>query len=96
MEKLEASEREKLFKTARTLSSSFKIKFKARRQEIQDRRKQDLEKRAEANACKALKTVIEKEKLTKEIEVLGGLWTSRLEVENGLQLCSKQKEKKKH
>lgn len=93
LEKLENSEREKLFKAARTLSSSFKIKFKARRQEIQDRRRQDLVKRAEANARKALKIVIER-KLTKEIEVFGGLWASRLEVENGLRSCNKQKEKR--
>ena len=65
LDKLEASEKEKLFKTARTLSSHFKMKFKARRQEIQDRRKQDLAKRAEANARKALKTVTEKGKLRK-------------------------------
>ena len=46
-----------------------------------------------AIASKEQKAVAEKEKLTKEIAVFG-LWTSKREVENGIKLCSGQKEKK--
>ena len=93
MEKLTYDERERLLKTARTLSPKFRAKFQERRREIEARRLKDLEKRAEAIARKELKAVAEKEKLTKEIAVFG-LWTSKVEVENGIKLCRDQKEKR--
>ena len=71
MEKLTYDERERLLKTARTLSPKFRAKFQERRREIEARRIKDLEKRAEAIARKELKAVAEKEKLTKEIAVFG-------------------------
>ena len=61
-----------------------KRKFKIRQQEIEVKRQEDLKCRAEAIARKELKAVQEKEKLTKEIEKVG-LWTSKAEVEDGLE-----------
>ena len=46
---LPCDEREELFKAARSLAPSFKEKFKARRQEIESRRKKDIEKRIECS-----------------------------------------------
>lgn len=67
MEKLPHDEREKLYKAARSLAPSFK-KFKARRQEIEARRKEDMEKRIEENARKELSKLKEKESLTKKMQ----------------------------
>ena len=94
MEKLPHDEREKLYKAARSLAPSFKEKFKARRQEIEARRKEDMEKRIEENARKELNKMKEKESLTKKMQENGGLWTKKEELENGLALFSTQKKKK--
>ena len=94
MEKLTYDERERLLKTALTLSPKFRAKFQERR-EIEARSIKDLEKRAEAITRKELKAVAEKEKLTKEIAVFG-LWTSKVEVENGIKLCRDQKKREMH
>ena len=93
IEQLSYSQREQLMKTARSLAPEFRAKFKARRQEIEDRRKKDLEKRAKATAQRELKARMEKEKLTNEIAAVG-LWTCKSEVEKGLALFQKQKEQK--
>lgn len=93
MEQLTDDEREKLMRAARTLAPTIRAKFKARRQELEARREEDLEKRAEAIARKELKVVKEKEKLTKQIEKYG-LWTSREEVEEGIEAFVKQAKKK--
>lgn len=93
MEQLTYDEREKLLQSARTLAPTVREKFKARRREIEARREKYLEKRAEAIARKELKTVREKEKLTKQIEKFG-LWTSRAEIEDGLEVFVKQTKKK--
>ena len=94
MEKLPHDEREKLYKAARSLAPSFKEKFKARRQEIEARRKKDMEKRIEENARKELNKMKEKESLTKKMQENGGLWTKKEELENGLALFSTQKKEK--
>ena len=93
MNKLTYDEREQLMKTARMLSPKFRAKFLERRKEIEARRKRYLEQRAVTIASEEQKAVAEKEKLTKEIAVFG-LWTRKREVENGIKLCSGQKEKK--
>ena len=93
MNKLSSDERSKLLEAARTLAPSFKEKFKTRRQELLQRREEDLEKRERNNARKRLKTLKEKESLTKEIQV-HGLWTSRTEVDDGLKLLANQTKKK--
>ena len=82
-----------LLQAARTLAPSLRMKFKARRQEIESKRQEDLKKRAEAIARKELKAVKEKEKLTKGIQKTG-LWTSRTEVEDGLDEFVKSTKKK--
>uniref|UniRef100_A0A1X7UAB5 Uncharacterized protein n=1 Tax=Amphimedon queenslandica TaxID=400682 RepID=A0A1X7UAB5_AMPQE len=91
---LSCDEREKLFKAARSLAPSFKEKFKARRQEIESRRKRDMEKRIEDNARKDMKIVKEREMLTKQIEENGGLWMKEEEMETALASLSTQKKKK--
>jgi len=91
LDKLSCEERKALFQAARSLAPSIKERFEIRQQEIALKRQEDLKCRAEAIARKELKTVQEKEKLTKEIEKVG-LWTSRAEVEDGLeQLVRKSK-----
>lgn len=81
---LSCEERKALFKAARSLAPSIKSKFKARQQEIEVKRQEDLKCRAEAIARRELKAVQEKQKLTKELEQMG-LWSSRAEVEDGLE-----------
>ncbi len=84
LNRLSSDERKALFQAARTLAPCIKRKFKVRQEEIEVKRQEDVKRRAEAIARKELKAVQEKEKLTKEVEHLGGLWTSRAEVEDGL------------
>jgi len=84
LDKLSCEERKALFQAARSLAPSIKERFEIRQQEIALKRQEDLKCRAEAIARKELKTVQEKEKVTKEIEKVG-LWTSRAEVEDGLE-----------
>ena len=83
LDQCSCDETEKLLHAARMLAPSLRMKFKARRQEIERKRQEDLQKRAEAIARKELKAIKEKEKLTKGIEKVG-LWTSRMEIEDGL------------
>ena len=85
LNRLSSDERKALFQAARTLAPCIKRKFKVRQEEIEVKRQEDVKRRAEAIARKELKAVQEKEKLTKEVEHLGGLWTSRAEVEDGLE-----------
>lgn len=86
-------ETKELLQAARMLAPSLRMKFKTRRQEIARKRQEDVQKRAQAIARKELKTVKEKEKLTKGIEKVG-LWTSRMEVEDGLDAFVKNTKKR--
>ena len=92
LEQQTCEEREKLILAAPSLVPTIRAKFKARRQEIEARREEALKKKQEDIMRKQLRTVQEKEKLTKEIEVVG-LWMSRAEVESGLETLSKKIEK---
>ena len=68
--------------------------MRERRQEIEDRHKRNLEKRAEANARKELKAIME-EKLAKEIEAFGyGLVKQKWKME--LNHVLSRKERKQH
>uniref|UniRef100_A0A1X7VJT5 Uncharacterized protein n=1 Tax=Amphimedon queenslandica TaxID=400682 RepID=A0A1X7VJT5_AMPQE len=69
-------------------------KFKARRQEIESRRKRDMEKRIQDSARKDMKIVKEREMLTKQIEENGGLWMKEEEMETALASLSTQKKQK--
>lgn len=93
MEQLTCDERKRLLQAARTLAPTIREKFRARRQEIEARREEALAKKAETIARRQLKEVQQKEKLTKGIETLG-LWTSRDEIEDGLQAFVKQVKKR--
>ncbi len=93
MNKMSLDERSKLIEAARTLAPSFKSKFKARREELLTKREKDIEKREQDIARKKLKELRQKEKLTKEIGVYG-LWSSREEVEDGIEVITKQAKKK--
>ena len=56
--------REELLQAARKLAPAFKEKFKGRRQEIEMKREQDMEKRIEENTHKELRAAQEKENVT--------------------------------
>lgn len=73
LDKLEVSEREKLFKAARMLAPAIREKFKARQVEIQWRNEESLLKKQQAVAEKQVRELKEKEKLTNEI-AKNGLW----------------------
>ena len=92
LEQQTCEDREKLMQAARTLAPSFKAKFKARRQEIEAEHELALAKKQDSIVRKHLKVVQEKEKLTKEIEVVG-LWMSRVEVDSSLVGFMKKAEK---
>ena len=92
LDSLSCEERKTLFQAARSLAPSIKRKFKLRQQVIEVKRQEDLRRRAEAIACKELKAVQEREKLTKEMEKVG-LWTSRAEVEDGLEKLARKTRK---
>ena len=94
MAQLSSCEREELFQAARKLAPAFKEKFKGRREEIEQKRRHEMEKRIEENAHKELKVAQEKEKLTIEIQEYGCMGTRREEVDNGLELCETQKKRK--
>ena len=91
---LSETERCQLIEAARTLAPSFRAKYKARRQELDAKRANALEKRIQDTARRELAILKEKESLTKEIECLG-LWSSKPEVENGLEKLPKEMMKKK-
>lgn len=91
---LSYSEQEKLFRTAWTLASTFRAKFKQRQQVIEDEREKTLEEKIRENQWKHQQEVQEKENLTKEIEKLG-LWTSANEVQDGLDMLTTKAKKVK-
>ena len=93
LDRLSSDERKALFQAARSLAPSIKRKFRIRQKEIEVKRQEVVKRRAEAVARKELKAVQEKGKLTKEIENLGGLWTSRAEVEDGLEQLERNTKK---
>ena len=64
MAHLSCGEREELLQAARKLAPEFKEKFKGRRQEIEMKREQDMEKRIEENTHKELRAAQEKENVT--------------------------------
>ena len=87
-------EKKKLLQTARNLVPVMKKKFKTRKQEIQKRLEDDLVRRQQSIAQKQFKKHQEKEKLTKEIEIVG-LWVTRAQVDSGLDAIIKKTEKLK-
>ena len=90
MAHLSREEREELFQVALKLAPAFKEKFKGKRQEIEMKRKQDMEKKIEENTRKELRAAQEKENLTKKIQEYGGLWTKRGEVECTRITCNEE------
>ena len=94
LDKLEVSEREKLFKAARMLAPAIREKFKARQVEIQWRNEESLLKKQQAVAEKQVRELKEKEKLTNEI-AKNGLWISRADIVEGLAAVRKKTEKVK-
>ena len=94
LDKLEPSEREKLFNAARKLAPSMKEKFKASRIEIQQRIEESLLNKQQAVEKKRVRELKEKEKLTNEIAKIG-LWTCRLNTIAGLAAVSKKTERVK-
>ena len=94
LQKKTEEEKEKLFKTARTLVPVTKGKFRARKQAIQKQSENDLAKRQEEIAHKQFKKTQERQKLTKAIEVVG-LWMNRAQVDDGLNAITKKTEKLK-
>ena len=74
-------ERELLLRAARTLAPAIRERFKNRRLALEKRRGEALVKKQQLIAKREYKVVQEKERLTKEIEVVG-LWMNRADVEN--------------
>ena len=87
LQKKSEEEKAKLFKAARNLIPVTKEKYKVRRLEIQKPLKDDLARKQDI-AQKQIKKNQEKEKLTKEIGVVG-LWTDRAQVNDGLDAVTK-------
>lgn len=92
LEQKTCEEKQRLFKAAQTLAPQIREKFKVRRQDICSRRQAALVKKQEEIARKEAREVEEKEKLTKEIEHIGGLWVTRMDVESSLCGVSRTKQ----
>ena len=89
LQKKSEEEKVKLFKAARNLVPVTKEKYKVRRLEIQKLLEDDLARKQQDIAQKQFKKNQEKEKLTKEIGVVG-LWTNRAQVDDGLDAITKK------
>ena len=71
VQKKSEEEKEKLFKAARNLIPNTKETYKVRKQEMQKLLEDDLASKQQNIAQKQIKKTLEKEKLTKEIGVVG-------------------------
>ena len=89
VQKKSEEEKEKLFKAARNLIPNTKETYKVRKQEMQKLLEDDLASKQQNIAQKQIKKTQEKEKLTKEIGVVG-LWTNRAQTDDGLDAFTKK------
>jgi E1A/CREB-binding protein len=85
-------EKERLFSAARSLTSVHKANFRKRREEMKKKRLEVQEERVREKQRKRENELKEKEALTRKIAPMG-LWTTTVEVERGLKVFRKKKEK---
>ena len=78
------SEQKRLIEAARTLIEVHKANFCKRRKEIETLCLEMVQKRQEEITRKREKELKVKEELTKKLQKLGGLWTTKREIEDGL------------
>lgn len=83
LDKQSSKNKEQLFQVARTLAPTIKKKYVERRNEIEKKREDDLNRRQKEIARLQHKKSLEKEKLVEEIKSIG-LWTKQSEVNKAL------------
>ena len=80
----EATERREIIVRARKDVKSLRLKYKKRQAEILDVRRRNLEAERQLKEKREKDRVAGLQKLQKELEKIGGLWTSEEEVDSGL------------
>ena len=90
-----ATRREKIIQAARSIAPATRQTFRERKKEMERKQAQTLAKRQQETARLHHKKQQEKERLTKEVAAIGGLWTCEDEVSKGLDALDKKTAKVK-
>ena len=78
------AQQKQLFDAAISLTAAHKAKFYERRKQIEVQRLETVKRRQEEIVRKKAKEIKQKEELSKKLQKFGGLWTTEVEVRDGL------------
>lgn len=83
LESQPTEQKQKLFKAARSLAPSIRLKFRARQEELRDKQLASVARKQKELAKREQKAIAEKERISKEISEVG-FWTTSQEVDSSL------------